>query len=112
MEIHGNNLISRTYHYYKKDRTKPNDFAVISGDYKYIYNLETAKKELYHLRNDIAEKENLIDSFRNRQERRNLKCMLKSWIEGNKVKVAAPSEEALKNEEDLNKRLRSLGYVR
>ena len=38
IEFYGGDVISRTYHYYKSGNTKPNDFCIISNNYKYIYN--------------------------------------------------------------------------
>ena len=88
----------------------PNDFAIISGRYKYVYNPGTGKEELYDLWNDVGEKENLVG--RVGDEKQQLKNKLITWIAENKVDVERPTEEALESEEELTKRLKALGYIR
>ena len=51
----GGPAVSRTFHYYKDDRVEPNDFAIISGSYKYVLNPGTRKEELYNVSNDDLE---------------------------------------------------------
>lgn len=112
VEFYDEDIVSRTYLYFKRGKTKPNYFTIISGDYKYICNPTTGKEELYDLKVDPGEKTNLAKKFRARKQKRRLRHKLLSWIDKNNVKVNEPSKEALKSEEELNKRLRSLGYVR
>jgi arylsulfatase A-like enzyme len=112
VEFDDEDIISRTYLYFKGGETKPNYFTIVSGNYKYICNPTTGKEEFYDLKVDPGEKRNLAKKFRDRKQKRRLKHKLLSWIDKNNVKVNEPSKEALKSEEELNKRLRSLGYVR
>ena len=112
VEFSGGDIISRTYHYYKGGKTESNDFTIISENYKYIYNPTTGKEEFYNLQKDIGEKNNLIRNSAYEGKKQELKQKLISWINKNNIKAQEPSKEALKSEEELNKRLRSLGYVR
>jgi arylsulfatase len=110
LELETENIISRTYHFYKGDRVEPNDFAIISGGYKYVYNSGTGREELYDLRSDVGEKNNLARQMDDKKQR--LKEELISWIDENRVEVEDPSQETLEIEEELNERLKALGYVR
>ena len=64
------------------------------------------------MKNDAPEKINLAKKRKYKAQKRQLKEKLKSWIDKNNVTVAPPSEEALKSQDELNERLKSLGYVR
>ncbi len=110
LELESENIISRTYHFYKGDRVEPNDFAIISGGYKYVYNPGTGREELYDLRSDVGEKNNLVEQMDEKKQQ--LREKLISWIDENRVEVEAPSQETLEMEEELNERLKALGYVR
>jgi arylsulfatase A-like enzyme len=112
VELNDEDIVSRTYLYFKSGKTKPNYFTLISGNCKYICNPTTGREELYDLKIDPGEKTNLAEKFSARKQKRRLKHKLLSWIDKNNVKVNEPSKEALESEEELNKRLRSLGYVR
>lgn len=112
VEFNGGDIISRTYLYFKGGKTKPNYFTIVSESCKYICNPTTGKEELYDLKVDPGEKKNLAKKFRGKKQKRRLKQKLLSWIDKNNVKANEPSKEALESEEELNKRLRSLGYVR
>ena len=52
--------------------------AVRSGDWKYIVNYETNSTELYNLKNDIGEKENLIDT--QKEKAKELNTLLDNWL--------------------------------
>lgn len=110
LELESEDIISRTYHFYKGDRVEPNDFAIISGGYKYVYNSGTGREELYDLRSDVGEKNNLVVQMDDKKQQ--LKDKLISWIAENKVEIEGPSQETLEIEEELNERLKALGYVR
>jgi len=112
VELNDEDIVSRTYLYFKGGKTKPNYFTIVSEDCKYICNPTTGREELYDLKIDPGEKTNLAEKFSARKQKRRLKHKLLSWIDKNNVKVNEPSKEALESEEELNKRLRSLGYVR
>jgi hypothetical protein len=110
LELDSENIISRTYHFYKGDRVAPNDFAIISGRYKYIFNPGTGKEELYDLQDDVGEKNNLVEQMD--KKKRELREKLVSWIDENKMEVEGPSQETLELEEEMNQRLKALGYIR
>lgn len=101
-------VISRTNHYYKKGRSKPNDFCLISGPFKYVYNPHTGKEAFFDLKDDPGEVKNRLDH----PEKKNLEKKLKEWIEASHVKSGKPSKEMEKISEETDEKLRSLGYAR
>jgi len=111
-ELNDADIISRTHPSGRKKKAKLNDFAIISGDYKYICNPETGNEEFYCLREDAAEKNNLLADSAYEGKKLELKQKLASWLRENKVNVGTPSKESLENKEELNRQLRGLGYVR
>ncbi len=112
-EFSDDDVISRTYHHRgKQAEAEPDDFTIVSRNYNYVYNPGTGNEELYDLDHDLAEKNNLVDKSSYGPKRSELKAKLMVWISKNSVKSRAPSKEALQDEKELNKRLRSLGYVR
>jgi membrane-anchored protein YejM (alkaline phosphatase superfamily) len=111
IEFNDADIISRT-HSGRKEKARPTDFTIISGDYKYICQPETGKEEFYYLREDVAERNNLLADSTYEGKKLELREKLVSWIRKNNVRVKGLSEEALRSEEELDKRLRSLGYVR
>jgi hypothetical protein len=100
-------VFSRT-NLYKKERTKPNDFCVISGPFKYIYNPETGKEAFFDLKDDPGETNNRLDH----PEKKALERKLKQWLEASRVKVGKPSKAMEKISEETDRKLRSLGYTR
>lgn len=105
-------VISRSSPAGRKTKADLNDYAIISGDYKFIYNPDTRSEELYNMQNDVAEKNNLLTDPAFKTKKIELKQKLLSWISENNVKVQAPSRDTLENEERLKRRLKSLGYVK
>ena len=89
---------------------EPNDFAIISDRYKYIFNPGTGKEELYDLQDDVGEQNNLVGQMEDKK--REIKEKLLSWLDENKVEVEGPSQETLEIEEETNQRLKALGYIR
>lgn len=105
-------VISRSNPEGRAIKTKLNDYAIISEEYKFIYNPETGSEELYNLQNDVAEKNNLLDDSAFKAKKVELKQKLLSWISENKVEVQAPVKDTLENEKKLREQLKSLGYVK
>jgi len=112
IEFNDEDIISRTHPSGRELKANLNDFTIVSGNYKYIYNPETRNEEFYYLQKDVTEKNNLLADSTYEAKKLELKQKLKSWMFKNNAGVQAPSKEALKSEEELNRRLRSLGYVR
>lgn len=105
-------VFSRTHHFYGKVehvsevRSKPNEFAAISGDAKVIQNPD-GTEELYDLRRDPGERTDRVPLG----ETSGLSGTLSAWRVDNLVTPGAPSAEALSREAAKRERLRSLGYV-
>jgi arylsulfatase A-like enzyme len=112
VEFNDKDVISRSNPSGREKKANLNDFAIISGDYKFIYNPETGSEELFNLRSDVAEKNNLLTDTEYKAKKVELKGKLLSWISENDVEVEPISEDTLENERRLRERLRSLGYIK
>jgi len=101
-------VFSRTNHFYKKGRTKPNDFSIISGRFKYIYNPGTGMEAFFDLKDAPWEKKNGLDH----PKKKGLEKKLKHWIDEFRVSTGKPSKAMNKINKETEERMRSLGYVR
>jgi len=97
--------ISRSYHFYWS-HNQPNKFTIIDGDYKYIHNPTEGWEEFYDLKKDALEKNNILCHPRKEY----YKQKLLSWIDENNLSLSAPSEQAIKSENELIEKLKKLGY--
>ena len=73
------------------------------GDFKLIDDLETGKKELYDLSNDIGEKSNLYET--NPEKATELEHMLNGWLKESDVKPLLPNPEWNRAETVVNNAL-------
>ncbi len=111
MILSDDDVISRSSPEGRRFKKDLNDYAIISGDDKFIYNPTTKREELFHLKNDVAEKNNLLTDFEFKAKKVELKRKLSYWISQNEEKIQEYQKEDLKQEEELNKKLKSLGYI-
>lgn len=88
---------------------KGEQVALRTNEFKFIYNLEDSRAELYALRSDPGERNNVVDqepqlasAFRDR---------IFQWLEESEQAAHAPREEVAADEAMLE-RLKALGYVK
>jgi arylsulfatase A-like enzyme len=102
-------VVSRTYHFWFGDKEQE-DFALIKGGYKLIYNPMTWKEKLYRLENDAGETKNLVRDSKVKDIRKSMKGELFDWIKRNKINNLPELPEPLYDDQELEQ-LRSLGYL-
>jgi arylsulfatase A-like enzyme len=89
---------------------KGEEIALRARGYKLIYNLEDATAELYALRNDPDERNNLADSEPDLQQA--LRDHLFQWLEERRRNpMVEPGQDVVADDEMLE-RLKALGYVK
>ena len=71
-------------HYTGKPDGKPSN-AIVEGDWKLIHFIEDDSKELYNLKTDIAEENNLIEKYPKKAEE--LYHNLDNWLKEVKAKI-------------------------
>jgi arylsulfatase A-like enzyme len=103
--------ISRTFHYYRTDQfspTRPNDFAIVEGSNKLIFNTQTNAVEFFDLAADPTEQHSDPKS----PDARRLQKRLVDWIDANSQAVPPPRPELMQDYATTNEVLKQLGYVR
>ena len=100
-------IVSRAYHYYKNNRSEPNEFTIIQDSYKYIFTPGTGRKEFYDLQTDPGETVNLEKSRISKR----LDRKLRKWMEENRMDIGKPSEEAMDADRRTRELLEKLGYL-
>lgn len=109
-------VVSRAFHYYGQNtadprefQTRPNEFALISGNLKIISTPLEGKNELYDLSKDPAERRNLWGP---NEESDRMALELRSWIDANRADPGAITSDAMDSYMEMVERLRALGYTR
>ncbi|MFW6104174.1 MAG: sulfatase, partial [Bacteroidota bacterium] len=87
------------WHYPHYHRTNPGS-VIRDGKYKLIHYYETDHVELYNLRKDIGEENNLADEMPDKAEE--LKEKLHNWLEANNANMPSPNPEYRKQKNQNN----------
>ena len=82
-----------------------------TGDYKLIWDKHTDSKELYHLKTDPHEKNNI--AYEEKEKCRDLQTQVKKILQPHDETPFhyKPTPKKVSFDEDLLKRLRDLGYI-
>ena len=108
-----NEIFSRKYPFYRTDKYYDfsgdfvGKYSIISGDYKFVYEPGYNVEELFNIKKDPAEANNIYFS----PERSKLKEKLVAWIKDKKAESSKPSENAIKEQKETEERMKSLGYL-
>jgi len=84
--------------------------ALLSREWKYIYDTSTQTEELYHLLKDPAESQNLVRDYQ--RVRENMRTHLQRILSANAELSKNYVQRTVDLDKDLKRKLRSLGYLR
>jgi hypothetical protein len=108
-------VVSRTFHYYRDDKGKPqefrappNDFALFRGDLKLVFTPRTGARALYDLAADPGER---ADVFSGHPEGARMQGALDEWLRTNRAAPDPASEAAIRSYLETFERLKKLGYM-
>jgi Sulfatase len=109
------NVVTRTFHFLPVERdgklefhTEPDDFAIVRGTQKFIFNPATMAKEFFDLGDDGSEEKNLWPT----SEAGHLRSELNKWIERQTAPDKEPTQKTRLRYQATMDRLKKLGYMK